>query len=120
MKLVSPINKQKVFDTVASHLLTQHRKSMNKNGMCMYRGPSGTRCAIGVLISDKQYVPEFEGKDVPHLVGAVHGWDLDTWDEEFLADLQEIHDGANAKQWRKRLKLFASRWDIAYRGGKYE
>lgn len=48
---------QKVFDTVYEALFKQGCKSTNNilgNGLCMYRGELGRKCAIGHLISDDQ------------------------------------------------------------------
>lgn len=53
---------QEIFNKVATHLLTQGKRSVASDGSCMYRGPEGTKCAIGCLIEDDEYHPLLEGK----------------------------------------------------------
>lgn len=52
---------QSIFDTVAWHLIKQGRPAWAKNGSggCMYRTPDGLKCAIGCLIADDEYRPEY-------------------------------------------------------------
>lgn len=46
---------QQVFDKVVRHLAKQKRRSIDKNGFCVYRGPHNRRCAIGCLIPNRLY-----------------------------------------------------------------
>ena len=48
------MNIQEIFDTVSVHLLTQNEKSQESDfyRSCLYRGPNGTKCAVGCLIKD--------------------------------------------------------------------
>ena len=47
--------------TVRTHLLQQGVKSINPTTLrCLYRGPNGTKCAIGCLIPDDKYEERFE------------------------------------------------------------
>ncbi len=49
------MNAQEIFDKVAAHLLAQGIRSDMRCGdgsRCLYRGPGGTCCAVGVLIGD--------------------------------------------------------------------
>lgn len=116
------INKQEIFDTVSKHLLAQGVKSqkieivdgMELPASCLYRGPNNTKCAIGVLISDK-YIPECENnspvfeapvKDALALSLGVPYADV-AENIEFFADLQDIHDRELPGNWRFSLKQFA-------------
>jgi hypothetical protein len=60
---------QKVFDTVAQHLIAQGKKSMTRipgssvRGRA-YRGENGTKCAVGCLIPDEAYDPSIENKGI--------------------------------------------------------
>lgn len=116
------MNKQKVFDKVATHLLTQKRKSMKrtrkdcfdgKGVLCMYRGPNGTMCAVGCLIKDKYYDPNLENKNVfcgevhDVLCKSVNGFTGSQSEIRFMSDLQRIHDDHHPNQWKKELKNFA-------------
>lgn len=68
------MDRQAIFDRVATHLLTQMVKSTRDHipedpldtdtytdNRCMYRGANGTSCAIGCLIPDDKYEARFEG-----------------------------------------------------------
>jgi hypothetical protein len=53
---------QELFDFAAEKLLVQGCKSFEL-GTCRYRGPNGTKCAIGHMVSDEKYHPTFESND---------------------------------------------------------
>lgn len=57
------IEEQEIFSKVATHLLTQKRKSTDAGGTCKYRGPNDLKCAIGCLIGDNEYHPMMEGRN---------------------------------------------------------
>lgn len=52
---------QAKFDFVVAHMRRQGRRSANRKGDCLYRGPGGTACAIGCLIPDGLYRQRMEG-----------------------------------------------------------
>ena len=56
-----------MFDQASEHLLKQNEKSIDEFGECTYRGMGGTKCAIGALISDQYYSPDFKGHNVQRL-----------------------------------------------------
>lgn len=90
---------QTLFNTVATHLLTQSAKSIS-NRECRYRGDDGLSCAAGCLIPDDQYDQTLEGSGVGHrkvlavLEGIVEPEDID-----LLRDLQLVHDYDPVRQW---------------------
>lgn len=49
---------------VAEYLLAQGRRSTDGRGACQYRGRDGTKCAVGCLIADEHYSPEFENRTI--------------------------------------------------------
>lgn len=56
------LNRQAVFETVATHLLYQANPSRDGiGGSCMYRGKDARKCAIGCLIPDDEYALGIEG-----------------------------------------------------------
>lgn len=95
---------QEIFDTVAKHLFTQGVQSIEEDtGRCLYRGPNGTMCAAGALISDELYVPEIEGYGVWTLcddpldrhTDKFDGFVIPTWMKEhagLVSALQGVHD----------------------------
>lgn len=52
---------QEIFDKVATHLLSQGKRSALGGVGCAYRGDGGLQCAIGCLIPDELYRYELEG-----------------------------------------------------------
>jgi hypothetical protein len=84
---------QEMFDTVARHLLKQNERSINDSRRCMYRGPRGLKCAVGVLIPDENYSKDFEGMLVstPSIRNAA-GIPDDLLD--LAHTLQSVHDNA--------------------------
>lgn len=101
---------QQLFDTVATHLLTQRTRSIaTKNGRptrCAYRGRKNTRCAIGCLIPDDRYDAAFEGFAVkkPEIRKAAG---LRSAQLPLAEELQQIHDMVDPPFWRLHLHLVA-------------
>lgn len=94
---------QEIYDTVAKHLFTQGKRSGEPTDStafsCMYRGPGGTKCAVGAIISDEVYNPDMEGQSVVGLFDpdatAEGGFELPAWMKEnlsLLMALQDAHD----------------------------
>lgn len=52
---------QHEFDAVVNHLYAQGRPSKEGHS-CKYRGPEGTKCAVGCRIPDDVYHEAMEGK----------------------------------------------------------
>lgn len=111
------MDKQAIFNKVATHLLAQGARSMGKYGSfegCAYRGAGGARCAIGVLIPDELYRNELEGVEVEHLPFDVRdalGTD-DSYMREFLHELQAVHDESPVAYWRQALNNVAADWTL--------
>ena len=57
---------QEIFNKVYTHLMTQRKPALiNTTGStCAYRNENGEKCAVGCLIEDNEYEPEFEGKNI--------------------------------------------------------
>ncbi len=95
---------QSIFDSVCRHLSEQGGKSVDPTLGCSYRGPNGTKCAVGFLLGDDEYSPSMEGK-VAQLIGLPPRLQSHA---SMLASLQNAHDlnstGAN---------LRSDLWDIA-------
>ena len=94
-------SKQETFDLVAAHLLVQNAKSEDSYA-CLYRGPNGRKCAVGVLIPDSDYDPALEGllaNDLK-LTPILNKLGIDP---ELAADLQDVHDSHDPEEWRRKL-----------------
>ncbi len=103
---------QKTFNKVYRHLIRQGEKSV-KNGVCVYRGNNGLRCAVGALIPNRLYDPNFERFTAGGICGELNrtllglGYDLG-----FVRELQVIHDGCEPNEWRDELKRFATTYNL--------
>jgi len=114
------MNRQKVFNKVRDHLLTQKVRSQTLTGTvpsCLYRGPNGTKCAIGILIKDEFLDPRDNKAAlwgiVPTLEKSLETT-LSMEETEFLADLQQIHDATEVENWKDALDDFADERGLNY------
>lgn len=112
-----------VFNTVRDHLLKQAVQAKD-GGTCMYRGPNGTKCAVGCLIKDEHYTPEIEGLGVVTLViGNQAPRDemlrtaltasigpLSSEMLNLLEELQNVHDSSPPEGWRHELSQLEAAW----------
>lgn len=107
---------QELFDKVARHLLIQNAKSIGWGDEdyatdCMYRSPSGLKCAIGCLIPDEKYSEELEGygvnqKQVSEAAG------LNGENEHLAKHLQFVHDGIECPGWKSELARIAIQFNL--------
>jgi hypothetical protein len=112
---------QQALDTVVEHL-NSGSKEQNSGPYCLYRGPKGAKCFIGIMIPDDAYDPTW---DKP--AGAMAAPDLRIEkiipDIPALDDLQRIHDDSDnwygnggsfsSTGWGK-LKLWAKQNSLDY------
>src|SRR5262245_34265226 len=111
------MNAQEMFNTVVTHLRTQKVKAWNEERrFCLYRGPKGTRCAVGVLIPDDEYFESFERKtisSIAHLIPSLQ--DLlnseNTKQFNLIIRLQDTHDHYLPSEWEKELSSIAKQYD---------
>lgn len=91
---VTIMTEQEIFNTVATHLFAQGAPAVSSIGECQYRGPNGTKCAIGCLIPDENYTDYSEGYAV---VEALEQMGLvDQFPHtNLLSALQSVHDGSD-------------------------
>jgi len=108
------MKKKQVFQTVATHLLTQNSKSTDDIFLddCKYQNDNGRQCAVGVLIDSKNYKPELEGKatDAFEVIQAVEqslNTHITKSDRDLLCKLQDLHDYSSVEGWREKLEALA-------------
>lgn len=110
------LTEQQIFDKVATHLLTQGKRSAtycDDTYRCLYRGPDGLKCAAGCLIPDELYDPTFEGKswtalDRAGLTNLVES----IGHRELVRELQRCHDWTEPYDWRERLGQIADEFKL--------
>ena len=119
------MDRQEIFDKVANHLLTQNKKSMlTSSGCCLYRGPNGTKCAIGALIPDNLYKEKWDECPID-ICGVLNDSRKlkkylkieDASDANFLQSLQSIHDEYEPISWESLLKEFAIDYRLEFNHG---
>lgn len=87
------MNNQEVFNEVWNGLKSQGWQKSSDRGSYYYRHPNGRlKCAIGHLIPDEEYRPEFEGKSAHYLMNSRQLKCLEGMDLDFLECLQGLHD----------------------------
>jgi hypothetical protein len=102
------MNAQEIFDTVAKHLAAQGRPAHKgpSSRACAYRAHDGLKCAVGVLILDEEYDPDWDQntKTVTELaaMGKLPTRLMEHC--ELLGKLQDAHDyAASGECLRNRL-----------------
>ena len=117
---------QQIFDTVATHLLTQNRKSTSGDATGQgchgaYRGDNGTTCAVGCLIPDNMYLITMEGQNIDNdavwaalcpVIGANEYVKREKFD--LLEDLQSVHDFWAVSEWPDRLEDCANDYNLTF------
>lgn len=106
------MTKQEIFTKVARHLLKQNAQStkLGMNGLiCLYRGPEGRKCAVGVLIPNRLYSKDLEG--ITSLDAALRSVLLRVGirgpQVNFVHELQVIHDELEPAEWLAALTQVA-------------
>lgn len=114
------MTKQEIFDILAAGLLKQNAKSQNAAAACLYRGPNGTKCAVGMLIKDEFYTPDMEGfycindkvREALFNSGVLKSTHIEQNKNilmlMFLSDLQAVHDFYPVQRWREQLQVVAN------------
>lgn len=54
------ITNQEAFSKVWQWFVVEKHPQCAENGLCLYRGPNGNKCAIGCFIPDGEYRVEFD------------------------------------------------------------
>lgn len=117
---------QEIFDTVATHLLTQKARAYDEEaGQCLYRTTDGKKCAVGILIDDEAYeelvineYDRFAVTDLPEHVLKACGIINDNDHIELATQLQNVHDLGTAHVDRSSAlleDLIVASWPTALR-----
>ena len=114
------MTEQEIFNKVYKHLLSQNAISerqgkTKRTGMyCAYRGENGTKCSIGSLINDDEYVPEMEEKNVTEMLEIAPSTLKDrlTPHLKLLKRLQGIHDNSGPVFWPRYLQEISEEFQL--------
>ena len=106
-----------VIDTVTEHLLKQNARSKDPAiAQCLYRGPNGLKCAVGILISDAAYKSNINLLPVysESVQDALEESGYPVRDDynllKLLSDLQDLHDRKEVANWPSELNKLKYRW----------
>lgn len=117
-------SRQTVFNMVLKHLRKQGKRAMNRNESCRYRGPNGTKCAVGALIADEDYKPYWDravkAADNPVICEAAR---VDIKDAYFLGEVQRrLHDNLSDYDFlydlEQQAEVFAEQYNLEYKCSK--
>ena len=107
---------QELWDANWQWFIVKGRKrSVGPNGQCLYRGPRGTKCGIGIVIPDDLYRKGMEGMAIedncanyPEVSVFLAGVD-----PTFAVLIQKAHDDArNKEDQKRRLLTLAENYDL--------
>ena len=103
---------QQAFDEIATHLLTQKKKSLLAkdhpaygSNLCAYKSDDGSRCAIGALLTDREIDFIGEGEYGGRIRELTRFSDLS---DEFINRVQTIHDDVKPSRWIEKLSSLAT------------
>jgi hypothetical protein len=105
------MTKQRIFNKVVNHLLTQGKKSVDGDH-CRYYSQNGNKCAVGCLIGKKYYKAGMEGMTVGTLIDSYKLPDYFATHLKLLDRLQRIHDDLPVEQWEVILTRYAEKNDL--------
>ena len=105
------MTKQRIFNKVVNHLLTQGKKSVDGDH-CRYYSQNGNKCAVGCLIGKKYYKAEMENRVVPDLVKHYKLPEYFVTHRLLLRDLQLVHDAHNVDKWKEGLIELAKAYNL--------
>ena len=103
-----PRTKQRVFNKVVRHLLTQNKASVI-GSVCRYRGHNGLMCAAGCLIPDENYYNSMENIKWRTLV---QDGDVPSNHKDLILSLQDVHDIFGVEEWPEKLNEIAKKYNL--------
>lgn len=107
---------QSIFNKVVNHLRTQGCKAVDGT-YCRYRiKKTNLKCAIGCLIPNDKYKPSMEGESIDSklIANALRMKNSLSRKNEFLQNLQYIHDFSPIKNWELEFINFTKQYKLDY------
>jgi hypothetical protein len=106
------MDNQTIFNKAVVFLLGQGRKSIERE-QCLYRGPEGTACGVGLFIKDEFYSPKLEGYGMgSESVTAALLQSIGEFDGGFMLEIQTVHDEYSVEEWPHRFRVLAAKYDL--------
>lgn len=102
---------QEAFTAMVQHLRKQGCKSQDEQHQtCLYRGPNGLKCAVGVLIPDEEYRDEWDEKGWQ--VAKLECVSLRGIDMHLLKQMQSTHDHISVPFWESHFEGIANQFRL--------
>ena len=102
---------QEAFDIMVTHLRKQGCKSEDEqHETCLYRGPNGLKCAVGALIPDEEYKPEWDEKGTA--AGRLDCAALRGIEGGLLYAMQQAHDHSPVRWWEEKFQEIADTYHL--------
>ena len=106
---------QEIFDCSVNGLRKQWRKSTSfVDYTCLYRGPHGRKCGVGMVITDDEYSPDMEKSGVMALKGSGLLPARLSKHIKLLVALQQVHDAYPVSDWERRWVNVAEDFKLKY------
>lgn len=86
---------QEIFNHIMDLLIQQNAKSQDAEGICLYRGDEGRKCAVGLLMDE--YNPAWENVGVTGVIQCEYPAAQDKIN--ILEVLQSVHDLEPVEEW---------------------
>ncbi len=108
--------KQQTFDLVISGLRKQNAREVGDKGTPVFRNKDGMCCAVGPLIDEKEYNPDFDDpKKLDEKSNAFKFVQKKGHDEDLLTSLMMCHDHKNPDEWESMFKVIAEKYNLEYK-----
>lgn len=115
------ITKQEAFNRAWKYFIKEHHNPSitPDHGDCMYRSPTGRKCAVGLLIPIEEYSRDFEGMPLEDVFDRVPTLcDSPDLSVSYLRDLQQCHDEFASTPhlfhtgMENKMRALAIRWNL--------
>lgn len=112
---IKDMTDQQIFDAVVEHAAKQYERAIVPiaghpfGGACKYRAANGTKCFVGALIDDTDYMSAMENRRIYDMLFD----DIrDTTQISLLGALQQIHDGKPVHDWIPQLLVTGEKFKL--------
>ena len=103
---------QTVFNKIVRHLRKQGKKAKASPTLCAYLAEDGSKCAVGCMISKKNYKKAMEGSLLYSLIEKKLLPRHLLPHAQLLSCMQSIHDGCNVSAWEDAFQSTAEKFNL--------
>ena len=116
------ITKQEAFNRAWQYFIKERHNpsTTHDHWSCLYRSPTGMKCAVGLLIPNEEYSRDFEGMPLEDVFDQVPTLcDSPDLSVSYLRDLQQCHDEFASSPslfhtgMENKMRALAIRWNLS-------